>query len=863
MKKNKFRILSLLMTALMVVPTIPVYAANEQSESSAVLADVESNFEISIPKQLEMIVDSNWHGAASYEAYVTGDIEIGSSVYVVPQSRFNMVNQDDESVPDVVTTVTQDKVEWTSADCAAEDPIVGNGALVGDDFGPGRSEGIFYFNIEKNDSGKDVSAPGDKIITGEFENTEGVVDAGTYQIGEGQTASINMSYGGKDVTSKTIYESDNERITVDGNGKVNISNAVGGDEATITATYTRTVTTAGIRSGLLNPTAAASGLVQEIKTLTAQFHIQVIGIRFDKDKVVLRPGDSVTVNADILPDSVSGTVKWTLNGLDFGSTGNSITINISDDATPGNYILVASYNGTVQTLNIEVKEAINLGIIDGGEYVGPITITPEEGSTVTVNGNGQTLDSDGSFIISNDGTYVIVITDQDGFYIVYNITVTHNHDYVDGFCSICNKTDESMFSSTGLWTASGKKLASWLELTEDYNFDPSADYTSDTTLMAGIMSNNAVNPSGANCILVLPDSVESIGAYALYNCDKLKGIVANGITSVGTYSFSKCVQLKDCTFLSHVTTIGSYSFRESGIITLPSLQASTVPNGAFQDCNNLTSVDLTGVTNVGSYAFRGCTKLSNLTIDYIFSELVSIGDYAFYNCPIDGDIVVPSTVTSLGTDAFGSVTPNKTRKVIFEPSGLSNRLTFPSAKYAISYRVASYIPINIINYYSHEVTAAYSGEVSNFTGKCWVADKLCFTPTSSQRFTLANCDSVEAIAIPSGVTEINGYENSLHNQDRGIRNNPNLKYLYIPETVTKIDGVSKGLSGLHNDLVIYCEAPSKPDGWKDRWDYYSVGSTNNYKNATVIWGASREDFNKLMNEKYFNNEIDFTKVISD
>ncbi|MBR5168827.1 MAG: leucine-rich repeat protein [Salinivirgaceae bacterium] len=68
--------------------------------------------------------------------------------------------------------------------------------------------------------------------------------------------------------------------------------------------------------------------------------------------------------------------------------------------------------------------------------------------------------------------------------------------------------------------------------------------------------------------VVIPDSVESIGQYAFYNCDNLTSVsIPYSVTSIGQYVFNQCYGLTSVSIPNSVTAIGY---------------------GAFKDCINLT-----------------------------------------------------------------------------------------------------------------------------------------------------------------------------------------------------------------------------------------------------------------------------------
>ena len=126
--------------------------------------------------------------------------------------------------------------------------------------------------------------------------------------------------------------------------------------------------------------------------------------------------------------------------------------------------------------------------------------------------------------------------------------------------------------------------------------------------------------------LVIPQSVSSIGDYALYGCSGLTSVtIPNGVTSIGDYTFYGCTGLTSVTMPSSVTSIGS---------------------NAFYGCTGLTSVTIpNSMTSISSSAFCGCTGLTSITIP---NSVTSIGDYAFAYCTGLTSITIPNSVTSIG-----------------------------------------------------------------------------------------------------------------------------------------------------------------------------------------------------------------------
>nr|MCR4584954.1 leucine-rich repeat domain-containing protein [Lachnospiraceae bacterium] len=161
-------------------------------------------------------------------------------------------------------------------------------------------------------------------------------------------------------------------------------------------------------------------------------------------------------------------------------------------------------------------------------------------------------------------------------------------------------------------------------------------------------------------------SVKKIEAYCFQGCYKLgELILSEGLESIDEYAFDGCKELES--------------------VTIPK-SVSKLEGNAFEGCDKLKAINVTGgnqnyhsvdgvvynsgytclikypsakeggsyvipdtVTEIGAYAFYGCSALTDLTIP---ASVTAIGAFAFAECSALKDITIPASVTDIGRCAF-------------------------------------------------------------------------------------------------------------------------------------------------------------------------------------------------------------------
>ena len=352
-------------------------------------------------------------------------------------------------------------------------------------------------------------------------------------------------------------------------------------------------------------------------------------------------------------------------GLTSVTIGNGVT-SIGDSAFYRCYKLVEVYNKS--SLSITAGSSSN-GYV---AYYAKNVYSNEGGSKLTTDENGYVIYTDGDekILVAYTGTntelvlpsYITKIN-QYAFYGCTGLTSVSIGNSVTSIgnsaFSGCNKLQDIYITD----------IAAWCNISGLYNL---MYYSSSNKKL--YINNELVT------ILIIPDSVTSIGNYAFYHCNNLTSItIPDSVTSIGNHAFFDCCGLTAVTIPNSVTSIGDDAFYGcTGLtsVTIPD-SVTSIGDEAFYGCRGLTTVNWNATAcksagslnhsifggcsklatvNIGdsvkiipSYAVYGCKGLTSVTIP---NSVTSIGDYAFYNCTGLTSVTIGNSVTSIGDYAF-------------------------------------------------------------------------------------------------------------------------------------------------------------------------------------------------------------------
>ncbi len=337
------------------------------------------------------------------------------------------------------------------------------------------------------------------------------------------------------------------------------------------------------------------------------------------------------------------------------------------------------------------------------------------------------------------------------------------------------------------------------------------------TIPTGVISIGDMAFSGCGYLteVTIPPGVTSIGYRAFERCTALTNITIPGtVTSIGLGMFGDCTNLtsitippgliaiRDCTSLTSVTIpagvtdIRDRVFVGCRVLTNVSIPASVTSIGEFAFyCPNLTAITVdaanrnyssvdgvlfnksqsrlveyppgkagsyaipAGVTNIGDWAFFGCTNLNNVTIP---AGVISIGHGAFCGCSGLIKVTLPAGVNSIGRLAF------------YECTSL-NGITIPAGVTSIADQAFSECP--------RLTTVTIPGSVSSIGGSVFsgcagltnITIPAGVTNIGASMFY--DCTNLTSIAIPASVTSIG---------ERAFYNCTSLTNLALPASVARI-----------------------------------------------------------------------------
>ena len=201
--------------------------------------------------------------------------------------------------------------------------------------------------------------------------------------------------------------------------------------------------------------------------------------------------------------------------------------------------------------------------------------------------------------------------------------------------------------------------------------------------------------------------------------------------------------------LPHVRAGCAIAPDANGHVDYPSGETS-VPDNAFGSCGSLVSITLpSSLTSIGVNAFNhfgsGCNSLASITLP---AGLTSIGQGAFRGCSLLTSVALPSGLTSIGSDAFRDCYLLTLTSVALPPSLTSiGSMAFWGTSIT---SIALPSSLTNIGYYAFR-------ECSSLTS---ITSTLPSSLTSIGSGAFMGCSSLTAVALPSILVGTSDYMSS-------------------------------------------------------------------------------------------------------
>ena len=344
----------------------------------------------------------------------------------------------------------------------------------------------------------------------------------------------------------------------------------------------------------------------------------------------------------------------------------------------------------------------------------------------------------------------------------------------------------------------------------------------------------------------IPERFTKIEHSMFQNCNNLKEVELNNVTSISSDTFRNCLNLENID-ISNLAEIGSNAFNNTSISNINlSNDLAYLNEGVFANCNNIVSVEIPdSVERIGNNAFKNDTKLSSISMSDNVS-LIGVGAFAgtsletftfpkniksiqselFLNVSTLREVVLPDVVEEVVTNE-GSTTTNYSGIVLIGSSAFKGTTSLKSI--SIPSLIKDGTVINTLTQIDSE--AFESSGIESITipntvrllekgvfKNCANLEEVVFEDNSTLNKIGSECfngtTSLEAIDFPDSVTQMqdailansgvrhvkiskNRDFNTIN--DKFFENCKNLTEIEIPANVNTLKaGVFSGCSNLRN-----------------------------------------------------------------
>ena len=363
---------------------------------------------------------------------------------------------------------------------------------------------------------------------------------------------------------------------------------------------------------------------------------------------------------------------------------------------------------------------------------------------------------------------------------------------------------------------------------------------------------------------IAPDSFKEIWGYAFKDCKNLEKVDLNKTTSIGDMSFENCTKLSSIVLPNTLVKLGTYVF--SGCTLLNNIKMPSNPieitntfiygSGYYNDTNNwengilyvdnyliTTNNDLlnqqsinvkegTIVIAINAFTNNG-KKLKSIVLP---EGLKIIGSSAFSSLYSLSQINIPSSVISIGNNAFGATDLYK------------NQSNWENGGFYIDNWLLGVDNVKMTEFSVKDGTVGVSNgksDTSLFPTKATSISSLTLPSTlkyignrSFARLKITSLELPETLeTMKEGAFMNCAFLESVNLEDcinlKSIGNqafsNCAIKEITVPSNVLEMGALIFNHNSV--DLLVHCQFSEKPEGWNNNWDYtYSTKAK-----ITVEW----------------------------
>ena len=271
------------------------------------------------------------------------------------------------------------------------------------------------------------------------------------------------------------------------------------------------------------------------------------------------------------------------------------------------------------------------------------------------------------------------------------------------------------------------------------------------------------------------------------------GAVGDCVSVIGTEFLKNAYNLSSITVSDSVIEVGSSAFTNTEINSFNAMNLTTIGNGAFSSCSNLTEFNFGKVQTIGASAFSNC---SALTSNVSSSTITNIGGGAFYKCSGITEVYLPN-IENLGSTAFWSC--GSLEKVTLGNLATIGDDTFP---------YCSNLKEVVITTNKNNVTLGYG----NFSHCPSLSSATISGVTTLGYGVLSDCSGLTNITLSTGLVNLGIYVSIAG--DGVFEGCTSLVNVTLPSTVTTIgERVFYGCSNLTNLTVLATTPPTFNHPW--------------------------------------------------